>query len=505
MQMKDMNSPQGKTPVQAPTTERWDTFEVKLAGPRDGNPFADVELSADFRHLNQVVHVDGFYDGDGTYRIRFMPDAVGEWSYTTHSNRPALDGRTGQFTCIPTGPSNHGPVLAADCRFAYADGSRYAPFGTTCYAWTHQPSELQEQTLRTLASSPFNKLRMCIFPKNYAYNQNEPEVFPYVKNSEGGGFDLRRFDPVFWRNLEHRIVQLRSLKIEADVILFHPYDWGHWGFDRMDAASDDFYLRYVIARLGAYRNVWWSLANEWDFMSEKKLTDWDRFFQILQDRDPYHHLRSIHNGVKWYDYQKPWVTHASIQNSDPGQSARLRTEYHKPIVFDECGYEGNIESLWGELTPEMMTKHFWDGVMRGGYVTHGETYVDAKDILWWSKGGVLHGESPKRIDFLRRIIAAAPADLMPDTEMFGWESGAIGVMGIPGRYYLIYFGSYQPMRKDLTLPTDGRFSIEVIDTWNMSVTPLPETYSGKCRIELPGKPYIALRIRSVDETKVVPK
>ena len=31
------------------------------------------------------------------------------------------------------------------------------------------------------------------------------------------------------------------------------------------AAVDDRYLRYVVARLAAYRNVWWSLANEYDF------------------------------------------------------------------------------------------------------------------------------------------------------------------------------------------------------------------------------------------------
>jgi len=443
--------------------------------------------------------VDGFYDGEGVYRIRFMPDVEGEWSYTTRSNHPDLDGRTGKFTCTPSGPGNHGPVLVGEnCRFVYADGSRYAPFGTTCYAWIHQPEELQEETLRTLASSPFNKLRMCIFPKNYAYNQNEPGVFPYVKKTEGGGFDLRRFDPVFWRNLEHRIAQLRALNIEADIILFHPYDEGRWGFDRMDAASDDFYLRYTVARLAAYRNVWWSLANEYDFMSEKKPEDWDRFFQIVQERDPFHRLRSIHNGVKWYDHNTPWVTHASIQNPDPCQSARLRQEYHKPIVFDECMYEGNIESLWGELTPQMMTQRFWEGVMHGGYVTHGETYVHPKDVLWWSKGGALHGESPKRIAFLSRILEEAPEDLMPDTEIFGWESSAIGVMDSPGQYYLIYFGPLQPKRKDLPLPADSHFAIDVIDTWNMTTTPMPGTFSGKCRVELPGKPYIALRIRRLN-------
>jgi hypothetical protein len=73
--------------------ERWDFKELALSGPRDGNPFTEVELSATFRQGGRILTVDGFYDGDGQYKLRFMPDALGEWEYETHSNVPALDGR----------------------------------------------------------------------------------------------------------------------------------------------------------------------------------------------------------------------------------------------------------------------------------------------------------------------------------------------------------------------------------------------------------------------------
>ena len=33
----------------------------------------------------------------------------------------------------------------------------------------------------------------------------------------------------------------------------------------------------------AYRNVWWSLANEYDLMRTKTMADWDRFFRIVQE------------------------------------------------------------------------------------------------------------------------------------------------------------------------------------------------------------------------------
>ena len=73
--------------------------------------------------------------------------------------------------------------------------------------------------------------------------------------------------------------------IEADIILLHPYDEGRWGFDRMPDEVDDRYLKYVVTRLAPYRNVWWSLANEYDFMTEKEESDWDRMIQVVHDAD----------------------------------------------------------------------------------------------------------------------------------------------------------------------------------------------------------------------------
>jgi len=78
---------------------------------------------------------------------------------------------------------------------------------------------------------------------------------------------------------------MQKANIEADLILFHPYD--AWGYKAMGAEADDFYLRYAIARLSAFRNVWWSIANEYDLVRSKTMSDWDRFFRITQAEDPY--------------------------------------------------------------------------------------------------------------------------------------------------------------------------------------------------------------------------
>ena len=527
------------------TVEQWGNFELSLTGPTNGNPFVDVNFSATFTQGDAAVKANGFYNGDGIYCVRFMPTEQGEWHYVTESSISELNGKTGEFTATQPTEGNHGPVHVANIyHFAYADGTPYKEIGTTCYVWEWQPEELEQQTLKTLAASPFNKIRFCVFPKRYLWNTNEPILYPFVNgtgvtpvrtknvnensSSKTHGQDARattnwdftRFNPKYFQHLEQSVLALQKLGIEADVILFHPYDEGHWGFDRMPADVDDRYLHYVVARLAAYRNVWWSLANEWDFMKQKKESDFVRFGEIVSRDDPYHHLLSIHNGSKLFNHTLPWITHASIQNGsaveDPGSAELYRDAYRKPIVYDEVKYEGNIESRWGQLSPEELVFRFWNATVAGTYCGHGETYKSDDQVLWWSKGGVLKGQSPARLAFLKKVLEDAPANGIEPVDK--WQEPEYG--GRAPDYYLIYLGKQKPTSWEFKLPkpplakgqppADGmKFTAEVLDTWNMTVKPVHGQFTLKKKdayfyvdkegrnIPLPGRPYMAIRIKRV--------
>jgi len=502
--------------------EQWGLLEVSLPGPTEGNPFTDVKLSATFEANGEKLVANGFYDGDGVYRVRFMPSQAGRWTYVTHSNASALDGKTGHFEVAAASKGNHGPVVVHNTyHFAHADGAPYKPLGTTCYAWTSQSPELEEQTLRTLASAPFNKLRMCVFPKWYTWNKTEPPLFAF-EGTPPKQWDFERFNPAFFQHLEKRIAELRDLGIEADIIIFHPYDEGHWGFDQMSAEADERYAKYLINRLAAFRNVWWSLANEYDFMKEKRETDWDRLIQVVRESDPYGHLTSIHNGRDLYNYTNPLLTHASIQNGsaaeDAGRAVLYRDVYRKPILFDEIKYEGNIPLRWGNLSAEEMVHRCWECVIAGTYPGHGECILDPSDVLWWSKGGVLRGESPARIAFLRDVLATAPAEGIEPVDK--WQTPNVG--GKPGEYYLVYFGASAPKSWKFQLPRSKRddpqelaggtqFRVDVLDTWNMKVDRVDQVFTirqpaekdyvatdeAASTIPLPGRPWLALRITRV--------
>ena len=139
--------------------------------------------------------------------------------------------------------------------------------------------------------------------------------------------------------------------------------------------------------------------------------------------------------------------------------------------------------------------------MSGAHVGHSETYLVEKKlqlpeksnaVMWWSKGGVLRGESPERIKFLREIMESAPYPLKQTHLVASWMP--YSALRYKEEYFLIYFNDDQPRSTILNLPEKGLFKVEVIDTWNMTTTLLNQYYSGRCMIELPQKPYIALRI-----------
>jgi hypothetical protein len=62
---------------------------------------------------------------------------------------------------------------------------------------------------------------------------------------------------------------------------------------------------------------------------------------------------------------------------------------------------------------------------------------------------------------------------------------------------LIYFGFNQPTYRRFVKPQDQTFEIDVIDTWDMTVEALPGTFSGRFKIELPGKQFVTVRLRAV--------
>jgi len=59
-----------------------------------------------------------------------------------------------------------------------------------------------------------------------------------------------------------------------------------------------------------------------------------------------------------------------------------------------------------------------------------------------------------------------------------------------------YFDFHQPIQYTFPLGAGGHRA-ELIDPWQMTINPIAGSFSGKATLQFPGKPYQAIRFRSV--------
>lgn len=494
------------------TVKQYDIFELSI--PKEQHSSQPEGM---FTCGDQTVRVKGFSENTAQGTVRFMPTKQGDWHYVITWGGESTEG---DFTCIAPNEGIHGPVRTVDKHFCYDDGTRYIPFGTTCYAWIHQPAELIAQTLATLKAAPFNKLRMCIFPKSMPYNQNDPDFYPFEK-ADDGTWDVSKPDQRYWAHLEQSLLALQKLGIEADIILFHPYD--RWGFSQMSQQDNLTYLSYAVRRLSAYHNVWWALSNEYEFSFAKTIADWDQFGELIAAEDPYHHLISAHDWITPYP-KRDWLTHVSVQCANPREVFEFREEYGLPTINDELGYEGDVEFQWGNLSGFEFMNRVWTSTAFGCYGAHGETFHRDDEVLWWAKGGKLYGEAPARLAFLRDVLESLPGPIEPacaeavrDPNGNAMSEGhkhlldAIWKMesdkgrnkikqemmqsiGHHPDFRLVYMERQTQAFISLKLPEAGSYKVEIIDMWEMTRKLAVTGVHGNIRVGLPGREGIAVLV-----------
>jgi hypothetical protein len=166
---------------------------------------------------------------------------------------------------------------------------------------------------------------------------------------------------------------------------------------------------------------------------------------------------------------------------------RFRNQYRKPVIYDECRYEGDIPQGWGNLTAREMTQRFWLGTLSGCYVGHGETYKHPEDLLWWAKGGVLRGESPKRIQWLKDLMASHRRS----TNSSPWAMTRAGSCS-PSRASSICFYCLDMRSHPVQLEGQRPYKLDLIDPWAMTVTPIGTATAGEFALAAP-KPDMVYR------------
>jgi hypothetical protein len=411
--------------------ERWGIFEETV----EGSPVA-----VEFRHAGgDTAYVESFAGADGRQVLRFMPDLEGEWRYE-------LAGQAAGFTCTPASQHNHGPVRRVGEQLRWADGSAYNPLTTT---WIDRPDAADRWTeaCRAIAASPFDRVRIQARPGELA-------------------------------KLDQRVRDLLAARAGAEVVIFGADGNG-------PDLADDQYVRELVLRLAAYRNVTWCVGSQ-------SGRDWRPVAELVAEYDSGRHLIAVHAAPADIDPGPPWFTHLSVPLENLRGVSALRRNYRKPIHVGDCGFEGNAAEPAASLTgPELLTR-IWEGTIRGAHVAHGEWYVDAEGGPWSGGGPRPTGAVAQRLRLLRRVLDELPAEAEPIEDYRDAPT-----LAVPGSYYLQYLGEHRFPERTFTVPA-GVYQVEVLDAWNQTVRRYTEEVADTLTVRLPGTQYQAVQIRRVD-------
>lgn len=244
----------------------WRKFEYSMVSAKSyDNPLYDVRsLTVRFTAPGgRVRKVSGFWDGGTDWKVRFMPDETGTWTFETACSdtlNPGLHGVIGSFVCTAPGKGpdifTRGAITRA--RGAYhlmhADGTPFFWLGDT--AWNgaiRAADEEWERYLEFRAGQGYSVIQFIATQWRGCIADPEGRVA-----FEGSG--RIRVNPDFFRRLDRRIDRLNELGFVAAPGLL-------WALQRGPGRelNPGYYLpepeavllaRYMVARWGGNHVVW---------------------------------------------------------------------------------------------------------------------------------------------------------------------------------------------------------------------------------------------------------
>lgn len=493
---------------------KWTMHEFSIKGNiASDNPFRDAALVGQFTTPSGRTRViEGFYDGGNTWRLRFVPDEEGEWSYLLRGEGVDIY-RRGKINC--TAATGRGFIrIHPQNPFSFAtdDGTPFFPMGETCYG-LHDDSpitrELRAAYLQTRRSQHFNFVRMHV---GGSYERAQRDTAYWAWGGTPQNPDLDRFNPIFFRSLDTLLLQMQACGMNAELILLNFYRLPFTDTSTWTPTREQRWLRYLLARYSAFDNIFmWTISNEYETHPDGKYrldvpgdVNWAKeTARFIKKNDPYSHLLTVHpvissstRGTSPRDpFDTPWQIGGFYGNEDAidvlsqqtGQkgegitwnealncwqgddlnlvaSLQADLRYGKPVLNTENGYE----YLRNAPTEKMQVHHTdkvrrtsWRIVCGGGYFAAGfHGTVGHSDV--WNRI-----DAPNHYTFRLESEGAAAQlgylyhffSTLPFWRMRPFEevSGDAVVLAEKGKAYVAFF----PHGGELALDLGGTGKMEV--------------------------------------------
>jgi len=412
------------------TVEAYDFVEVtaNVSSPRTTNPFTDAAFSGWFEPVSghKRWKVEGFCDSeDGSvFHIRFMPPMPGEYRYFVEYLQ-GEGSKTSTGTFHATEGYRRGPIRV-DSEYPWHfvwEGTREHYFfnGTTAYwlmGWSDE--KVIYAVIERLYNLKINRVRVTVAGRTNVFYGEPVMVGPnwtvfitpwpahLPEDIFHPGFNYTRFYLPYWQKFERALRLARdrdiiiSLVLDMDNSRIHP-----------EAGSEDErrFLRYAVARFGAFSNITWDLGDDLDQYRSESWTH--HTGEMIEEWDPYQHLATSHPvNNRHQDLTAGWFGFTSFQEWSRDQHAFMLSQRTRqkalgriiPQTNEEYGYEDHYP-LWaqgpGSESADALRRTAWEIVMAGGYQTTGETARRGTNVWPDTGGGWMNGRGDDSMTMLQ--------------------------------------------------------------------------------------------------------
>jgi hypothetical protein len=418
------------------------------------NPFL-VDVRARFEGPDgQSTVVPGFFDGDGTWKVRFCPTATGTWRYTTEAEDPSLLGQSGELECAPNdNPAVHGALQVDPLHphhFVYEDGSRPFVLGYEAnWLWAlgflEHGAALLDRFCARIASYGYNHVFVNAYAhdtrwapgKSHSEDYGPPPEYAWEGTNEDP--DHLHLNLAYWQNFDVMADALFRHGLTLHLFLKVYNKLVNWPAKR--SLADDLFFKYVVARYQSYSNVVWDFSKESYNEPDKAYVE--NRLSLVRVQDGYRRLVTTHDDwalhfERRYAGALDFVTDQKHDQLSE-RIIHLRRALGCPVINEEFAYEcgpGGVEDLSYHPrvrhTPEEHVLRSWEVVLGGGYPGYYYLYT-AWDVIRpddLPPGYALH---KRLVDFMRET---AWWELEPHPEVV--ERSAARCLANPGREYLVF-------------------------------------------------------------------
>lgn len=396
----------------------WGRFEAGFTATRDyDNPIYDVtRLAVHFTSpTGRIRTVNAFWDGGRNWKVRFMPDETGAWSYVsemTGATDAGLHGMRGSFEAVAN--TTRGDLYRRGAlrrppgayHLAHADGTPF--FWAACTAWNGALKSTDDEWDSYLDDRVRNGYSVIQFVttqwRGGDTDENGEVAF------EGTG--RIRVRPSFFQRLDRKIDRINDRGLVAAPVVLWALQRGvnrelSPGYVLPDPEAI-LLARYIVARYGAHHVVW-LLGGDGLYVNEYEQR-WKNIGRGVFGRGDFQGVTSLHPmGRSWIGQEyagESWLDVLGYQSSHSTAAATVewitKGPVHRdwsrlpprPLINMEPAYEASVSGSTTIGARDVRQASYWSlfatpvaGITYGG------------NAIWpWSRaaGEPLFGHPPRR-------------------------------------------------------------------------------------------------------------